>query len=201
MFTMEELINNKANINEIELVKISDKLWEIGNLEEIKEQVSPNLFYLHIAINIIGNWKTEGWWGIICEQAGLVPYIPEALNKLGLPELKVAFESVITIFPEYTIFDPNNSTYCDIVNFFQNIRFKVQDKRLSCIAQAKRKEMVNQVQRNLDKLESLTEPFFSENSERNGWKQVLDYINKNIINNNERHKYARARQNTKLDEI
>ena len=39
--------------------------------------------------------------------------------------------------------------------------------------------MVNQVQRNLDKLESLTEPFFSENSERNGWKQVLDYINKN----------------------
>lgn len=49
-------------------------------------------------------WKGDGWWYIICEQADLVPYIPMTLEKLNLPELKTAFENVINLFPEYTVF-------------------------------------------------------------------------------------------------
>ena len=57
MLTIKEMFQDISSINEAVLVKLSDKLWEIGTLEEIREQVSPDLFLLHIGINMIGNWK------------------------------------------------------------------------------------------------------------------------------------------------
>lgn len=179
MITIKEMLGDISDIysmDEFTLVKISDKLWEIGKLEEIKEKVSPDLFNLFIGMNVIGNWKEGGWWYIICEMGALVPYIPMALENLCLTELKTAFENIIKIFPEYTVFDPNNETYCDIVNFLQNTRFKVQDERLNNIDIEKRKEMVTQVRQNLKDLEHLTEPLLGEHSEYNGWKPILDYI-------------------------
>ena len=98
MITIKEMMDGVSGIDESELFKISDKLWKIGRLEEIKETVSPDLFYLHVGINMIGNWKGDGWWFLICEQADFVPYIPTALDKLNLPELKTAFENVIKVF-------------------------------------------------------------------------------------------------------
>lgn len=57
MITIKEMMDGVSGIDESELFKISDKLWKIGRLEEIKETVSPDLFYLHVGINMIGNWK------------------------------------------------------------------------------------------------------------------------------------------------
>ena len=105
----------------------------------IKQQVSHELFILHISMNMIGNWKGEGWWGVISEQAELVPYIPEALQALQLNHLKTAFEDVISIFPAYTIFSNDNECYYDMINFLQNVRFKVTDERLLMIPSEKRK--------------------------------------------------------------
>lgn len=176
MLSIKELIAGLSNINEAKLTRISDKLWESGSLEDIKEIVSPELFYLHVSINLVGNWKADGWWCVLCEQADLVPYIPTALEKLNLPELKTAFKNVIAIFPEFTVFQSNSSTYCDIINFLQNTRFKVQDERLKCITPEKRKEMVVQIRQKLDRLEDLTEPLFGECSACNGWKPILDFV-------------------------
>lgn len=180
MLTIEEIITDPSEINETKLVKISDKLWEFGSLEDIKEKASPDLFYLHIGMNMIGNWKADGWWYVLCEQADLVPYIPTTLEMLNLPELKTAFENVIALFPEFTVFQSNDSTYCDIVNFLQNTRFKVQDERLNSIAPEKRKEMVAQVRQKLNRLEDMTEPLFGEGSACNGWKPILDFISSRL---------------------
>lgn len=40
-----------------------------------------------------------------------------ALDKLNLTELKTAFENIIKLFPEYTIFKSDDKAYYDIVNF------------------------------------------------------------------------------------
>lgn len=176
MISVKEMTAGISVLDEAELVKISDKLWKIGSLEEIRQEVSPELFYLHVGMNMIGGWQSEGWWCVICEQPDLVPYIPEALERLQLPELKTAFEDIIEIFPNYTVFKANDSAYCDIVNFLQNARFKVEDERLLSIPLEKRKEMVAQVRKKLDVLEDLTGSFFGLDAECGGWKPVIEYI-------------------------
>lgn len=176
MLTLKEMFKDASAIDEMQLAEISGKLWEIGSLEEIKVNTSPELFYLHVAVNMIGNWKGEGWWCIICEQADLVPYIPETLERLKLPEIKDAFESIIKIFPEYTVFKSDDALYYDICNFLQSASLKVTDERLNSISKDKRREMVKQVRQNVDRLEMLTLPIWGEDAECNGWKTVLEYI-------------------------
>lgn len=176
MLTIKEMIDDLSNIDEGKLAEISDKVWKLGSLDEIKEKVSPALFYLHVGMNIIGCWKCDGWWFIICEQADLVPYIPMTLDKLNLPELKVAFENVIALFPEYTVFKSDDNAYYDICNFLQSASIKVHDERLRCIAPDKRKEMVKRTRQNLNMLEDLTEQIFNNDLEYEGWKPIIDYI-------------------------
>lgn len=174
--TIRDIIDDVSNVDETKLAEISDKLWGIGNLEEIKEKVSSDLFYLHVGINMIGIWKGEGWWGIIAEQADFVPYIPIALDKLNLTELKTAFENIIKLFPDYTIFKSDDKAYYDIVNFLQSANLKVDDERLQSISLEERRKIVKEIHKNLDILEDLSESFWRDSSECGGWKQILDYI-------------------------
>ncbi len=176
MFTLKELFHGIAVIDETQLLTVSDKLWSLGTLEDIKQNTTAELFYLHIAANMIGNWKGEGWWCIICEHADLVPYIPEVLEKLKLPEVKMAFENVIKLFPEYTVFKQDNAQYYDICNFLQSVSLKVEDERLNSISKDERREMVKRVRQNVNRLEDLTAPIWGEDAEGNGWKVVVDYI-------------------------
>ncbi|MBO5145192.1 MAG: hypothetical protein J6C19_06605 [Lachnospiraceae bacterium] len=176
MLTIKEMFQDISSINEAVLVKLSDKLWEIGTLEEIREQVSPDLFLLHIGINMIGNWKCDGWWYVICEQAKLVPSIPKALEALGLYDLEIAFTNVISLFPDYTVFSNEEDSYYDIINFLQSTYCKVSDERLNRISFEKRKEMVKSIRQKVDTLELLTEPLWGEGAEQNGWKQILDFV-------------------------
>lgn len=176
MITLKEMVNDISTIDEIQLVKISDKLWEFGTLEYIKENTDADLFYLHIAANMIGNWKGEVWWCVICEHADLVSYIPEVLDKLNLPEVKIAFENVIKLFPEYTVFKQDNAQYYDICNFLQSASLKVVDERLNSISKDERRELVKRVRQNVNRLEDLTAPIWREDAECNGWKVIVDYI-------------------------
>ena len=57
MFTLKECFKDAEHLEEGTLVELSDKLWELGTLEKIKEEVSPELFTLHIGMNMIGNWQ------------------------------------------------------------------------------------------------------------------------------------------------
>lgn len=172
MLTIKAMIDDLSNINEAKLVEVSDKLWKIGSLEKIKEEVSPDLFCLHVAANMMGSWKGEGWWCLICEHADLVPYIPMALDWLKLPELKIAFENVIKLFPEYTVFRANDETYYDICNFLQSVSIKVNDERLKNIASNERRALVKQVRQKVNILEDMTEPLWSDSSECGAWEYI-----------------------------
>lgn len=175
VITLQECLNGVDCFDENTLVKLSDKLWEFGTLDDIKENVTPELFTLHICMNVVGNWQRDGWWYIICEQVKLVPFIPNALEALGLSALKTAFEKVIACFPSDTTFTDDDN-YIDTVNFLQNARFKVSNEKLNAIPLEKRKEMVKQTRRCIEELEQLTEPLWGYSGEHNGWKTVLDYI-------------------------
>ena len=175
MITLQECFKDTKCMDETTLVALSDKLWEMGSLEEIKEKVSPELFMLHIGMNTIGCWRGEGWWGVISEQVELVPFIPDALEALGLSDIKAAFENVISCFPKDTIFS-NDSNYCDTINFLQNVHFKISNERLNAISLEDRKKMVKNIRRYLEELEQLTEPLWGYSSKNDGWETVLNYI-------------------------
>lgn len=55
---------NKIQKNHKDLVTVSDEIWKLGTLEEIKEKLSPELFTVHIGMNVIGNHQGDGWWSI-----------------------------------------------------------------------------------------------------------------------------------------
>ena len=80
VLTLQESLNGVEDLDENTLAKLSDKLWGFGTLDDIKDKVTPELFILHIGINMVGNWQCDGWWYILCEQVKLVPFIPEALD-------------------------------------------------------------------------------------------------------------------------
>ena len=46
---MNEIWDGKIPADEMDLAILSDKIWEIGELDAIQEKVSPELFQLHIA--------------------------------------------------------------------------------------------------------------------------------------------------------
>lgn len=62
MLTLQELLNGVKCLDENTLAELSDKLWELGTLDDIKEKVTPELFTLHICMNMVGNWQCDGWW-------------------------------------------------------------------------------------------------------------------------------------------
>ena len=54
MLTLQELLNGVKCLDENTLAELSDKLWELGTLDDIKEKVTPELFTLHICMNMVG---------------------------------------------------------------------------------------------------------------------------------------------------
>lgn len=179
MLTISESIGNAANINESVLAELSDRLWTMGNLSKIQEKVSPELFNLHVCVNMIGNWQSDGWWFLIGDQAELVPFIPHTLEVLDLHELKAAFEHIISLFPSFTVFSNEDETYNDIINFLQNVRFKVADERLNAISVADRKALVNSIHQSIDELEELTDPLWGYSAKNDGWFHAIQYIEQN----------------------
>ena len=176
MLQIKDVIGSPANLDETELARISDELWNMGCLKDIKAKVSPELFCLHVGINVVGMWKGEGWAGIIGEQADFVPYIPMVLKELHLPDIRDAFEDVINLYPEGTVFKTNDAEYYDLYNFLQTLSYKVQNEKLKMIAREERREMVKLMRQNVRILDNLTEQYWSDHSEDGGWKQILDYL-------------------------
>ena len=62
--TIKEMFKNKVPKDAMDLVTVSDEIWKLGTLEEIKEKLSPELFTVHIGMNVIGNHQGDGWWSI-----------------------------------------------------------------------------------------------------------------------------------------
>lgn len=180
MLKIEDMIENLHNLDVVAFAQLSDKLWELGNLDDIKEKVTPELFHLHIGINMIGLWKSEGWDVIIGEQADFVPYIPMVLQEFELSDVREHFENVISLFPVETVFKSDNEEYYDIYNFLTSFSHKAENETLKAIAPEKRHELVKLMRQKVSLLDELAKQYWSDSSEKAGWKQIFDYIHKHV---------------------
>lgn len=112
----------KGKIDNVEdLVNLSDMIWEIGELEEIKAKINPELFTLHIMINMIGNWQGDGWLGILHYQDKLIPYIPHALSELEFHEIKNSFQEIISIYPNISSFSKEERFFRDKLDVLEDL--------------------------------------------------------------------------------
>jgi len=100
------------------------------------------------------------------------------LQELELCDVRDAFENVMSLFPEETVFKSDNEEYYDIYKFFTSFSHKAQNEKLKAIALEKRREMVKLMRQKVVFLDELTEQYWSDDSEMAGWKQVFDYIHK-----------------------
>lgn len=176
MDDLRTLLENYSHCDiETKFASISDDIWELGSIEEIKKKVSPETFTFHIAVNMIGNWKGDGWHFLFCEGRELLPYIPDTLNSLGLIEIKNAFERTLSIFPDFAK-DCDEKTYTDVSNFLINPRFKVSDERLNAISKEERKAKSEAFHKGVEELDDLSTKLWSFDAEADGWKDVLIYL-------------------------
>lgn len=176
MITMETLFKREQELTEDELVTISDQLWQYGSIQDVKNHVTPEVFVLQVALNTFGNWEQSGWWGVISEQAELVPHIPAMLESLQLPELRKAFDAVIHYFPDATVFDSDDAYFTDLVNFYQNPRIKLADESLNQISKEERQKASKHMDKLLDELEGLSEKVLYGGEAEDIWQPVRHYI-------------------------
>lgn len=176
MLKIKDMIEDPDNLDAAALERLADKLWKLGSLDDIKEKVTAELFHLHIGINLIDIWKVGGWDSIIGEQADFVPYIPTVLQEFKLYEVQNAFENVIALFPEETVFRSDHEEYYDLYNFFTLYSYKVQNEKLQAISSEKRREMIKAKRQKIRLLDELTEQYWGDDSEMAGWKWVFDYL-------------------------
>ena len=174
-----DIVSDIDNMNEGDLVKISDKIWTLGSLENIKKELSPKLFAFHICINLIGNWKAGGWNYIIAEMGNLVPYFAETLKMFDFMEMEKAFVSLLECFPKDTVFNPSDASYFDVINFLTIKSYKTKGERLNVISLEERKEMMMTFKKRMKVLDDLTELSWGDDTECSGWKQLLDFIASN----------------------
>ena len=55
------------------LSSIADYIRKLGPIEKIKDEVSAEVFTFHVAVNMIGNWKGDGWDFIFYEGSNALP--------------------------------------------------------------------------------------------------------------------------------
>ena len=187
---MGQLKNLLAKYNELDtdskFASISDDIWRIGSLEEIKKEVDPETFTFHIIVNLIGGWKSDGWDYIFAEGYAVLPYIAGALNELGLMELKDQFDSTTAWLNEYfgnvgvdfLNFENgmDEKSHYDVINVLSNPRFKVEDETLNNISADDRKSVSKKYKTEIGKLEDISEKLWGYGAEEDGWKSVLDFI-------------------------
>jgi hypothetical protein len=160
---------------EYKFASISDDIWKLGSIEKIKDEVSADVFTFHVAVNMIGNWKGDGWDFIFYEGRALLPYIADTLSRLGLGEIKDAFEETLSVFPDFAS-DCNEEVYTDVMNFLINPRFKVADERLNAISKEERTTLSEAYHKGVQSLDDLSEKLWGYRAEEGGWKNVLDYL-------------------------
>ena len=162
--------------NEDDLVIVSDEIWKLGSLKEIKEKVSPELFTAHVIMNIIGNWQSDRWEGIINYHPDLFPYVSQALTAIKKPDIKEAFVSLIELFPNYVLFENGGADvdvfYNNLMNFLADDNFEADDERLKKYSKEEHAQLCLKFNNQMEILEDLSDSLYD-------WDSVINYISEN----------------------
>ena len=173
------------NINtEEDLLEIAEKIWSLGDIDSIAQQLDTTAFNAFVMMNIIGHWKGDGWSGII-EGYDFLPFIENVLKVHQLDDLTIHYKKLIELFPIDPFSNKVKELFCDHHNFLINPRFKSQQKndyfKLLEIDFEVRKTLSKQYHELLVLLDDESEQLWSYDAPNEaGWGIVIDYIRKNV---------------------
>ena len=169
------------NINtEEDLLEIAEKIWSLGDLDSIAQQLDIAAFNAFVMMNIIGHWKGDGWSGII-EGYDFLPFIENALKVHQLDDLAIHYKKLIGLFPIDPFGNKMKGHFCDHHNFLINPRFKLSTQELLEIDSEVRKTLSKQYHELLVLLDDESEQLWSYDAPNEaGWGIVIDYIRKNV---------------------
>lgn len=171
------------------IVTLSDKVWEIGELSEIKNQVSDTMFTFHIVANVIGIYKGDGWQSITEENTELLPYISHAMYEIGLDKIGEVTKNIEHIFPlNIDVFSLDEEQLCEVVNFVRGTRegkyFTITMEELKGYTPEERKQLTAKYSEACEKLEDVTKNMWDYDSPDNeGWGVVSRYLEKHLQDN------------------
>ena len=155
-----------------DLVAVSDELWKLGNLDEIQEKVNPELFIVHVGMNVIGNFQSDGWHSIFMYQRKLLPFISKALNELGLHEVETSFQKVLSLFPELLC----NADEAKSLNFLNGAYWEYSEKELKQFSKEERAKIAD-YNKVIKELDDVSDTFLLQ-TPNDGWESVMNYISK-----------------------
>ena len=163
------------------IVTLSDRIWEIGNIDEIRQQVSDAAFTFHIVANVIGNCKCDGWMSIVEEHTDLLPYISSAMYEIGLDKVGEATQNIANIFP-LDISVLSNGEFCKVVNFMKGHKTDLEE--LKKYSESEQEKMSEQYFDTIDKLNEIAEKLWYYGCPDNeGWGVVSRYLEKHLQDN------------------
>ena len=162
------------------LENLRDKIAKWGAWDKIKAKASPALFLVDISGEMIEAWQEGGWRNIIERDFDMLPYIPDALDELGLHEIKTAFQRIQSLFPELTEFDDEDAD--DVMTFLSNHRLEVFDDRLKRYGREKRIEISKEFREILESLDDLSERVWGYQTPQGGWESLLRYVERRYNN-------------------
>lgn len=171
------------------ILTLCGKVWEIGELSEIKEQVSDTVFTVHIVANVIGIYKGDGWQAIIEENTELLPYISQAMYAIGLDKIGEVTKNIEHIFPiDMDVLTLDEEQHCEVVNFLNGIRegkhFTITIEELKGYTPEERKQLTAKYSEACEKLDAATENMWDYDSPDNeGWGVVSRYLEKHLQDN------------------
>ena len=163
------------------IVTLSDKIWEIGSIDEIRQQVSDVTFTFHVVTNVIGNCQGDGWMSIVEYHADLLPYISSAMYEIGLDKVGEATKNIANIFP-LDISVLSDSEFCKVVNFMKGHKTDLEE--LKKYSESEQEKMSEQYFDTIDKLDEIAEKLWYYGCPDNeGWGVVSRYLEKHLQDN------------------
>lgn len=169
--TLASFLEGAIPENEMDLVELSDKIWELGDINDIFDQLERDNFQIFIMMNIMGIWKGDGWGGIL-ENAELLPYIESALALFELEEILMHYRELMSLFP----IDPYDDSV--LKGFFDHHNFLI-NSRLQRIDSTERKRLSKAYQQILPILDEQSELLWGYNTPNlEGWQMILDRFKK-----------------------
>ena len=178
LITLKNLVGTKAITNEDDLLDIADQILSLGDMNEIVSQIDEQTLHAFIMMNIIGNWKGDGWGGIL-ENYEFLPFIEKALRAFQLDTMAGHWHQLLSLFPMNPCDVEVQKNFYDHHNFLINTRFKINDEALQLIDPEVRKSLSSQYQSLLITLDDEAEQYWAYNApNQEGWGAVIDYLQK-----------------------
>lgn len=163
------------------IATLSDRIWELGSIDEIKERVSDATFTFHVVANVIGNCKGDGWQSIIEDHTDLLPYISCAMYEIGLDNVGEATKNIVKIFPLDTS-TLNSKSFCKVVCFMKGLEADLDV--LKEYSEAEQEKISEQYFKTIHKLDDIAVQIWGYGCPHNeDWGVVSRYLEKHLQDN------------------